>query len=516
MIEGFTGAMSLTAAGLLKGEGISPNTELTTTIEQYNNHPIVVTLKQGLSSDNQNIKNSLELLPDFMTGSIPAGMVTQQGLPINSGLTLNSVSVSDLGSTILAQAGRLFSSVPKFLSIFQQALSFVSTSTEAKSSVSQLQKTNFSDLGFQYENYTDVVTGGVSNQFDTEYLPVLADEFGNMGTMFDTTELAKLDDPGVLINNLISQGLGDVGNLEARVKETGIDLYNVDEDDRVTLMEILRSIDGQDLEEIFETTGFEPHNPDNINSLADVFEIDNLFSADAVKAIDDGDLSDLSRKLSNIGGNFDDAESLGKFYSSLELKEYPLLDELPSLMPENLTADLTTDFGTGTGENNTLTMSDMLGSITGEGYLDNFATINEILDTLAQDEDVEALLHAVSNSIEADIPTLVNLVLSKSTLQELLRIGTDSFVSAADRLRIEMDNLSTAGIDPDTVTESKENVLNFVGDFRGLTTSPTAMSFLKNLKTDDVYGQALEASLAEAHNLNNFLSVGIDPRTRLG
>lgn len=515
MADGLTGAMALSASGLIKGQGLSINSDLTNTLNDYNNNRLIVAVRTALQSGEQSQVEPLRLLPDFITGNLPID------IPVSpTTLSQSSFSNSNLANRILGQATKLLSSVPLFLEVLQQSLSFVSKNVEFKKTVNATATTNFDDLGFQYSNYTDVITGGVSNQFKTEHMPALAAELKNLGTLFNPKELSKLDDPGILIKNLIQQGLGNVGNLEAQVSATDIDLNTADEYDRVTLMAIISSINGPDLDEIIKTTGFQPYRLEEITDLGKVFEIQNIFSPDALQAIDNGSLEDLSRKLSNIGGSFNNFEEVGNFYSSLNLKSYPRLDQLKTLMPSDLLGDLNNDIGIGTGENNSVTVNDMLGSVSGEAYIDRFKEINETLDYLVDNDiDVYNLVTSLESASYSDLYNLVNNVISKPSLQEIFNRANSHYIDANDKLRLETTNLELAGIDPENMVPNKDSVLNFVNQLQDITKSSNetgVTSLLNNLKTDDIYGDAMEASLAEAHNLNNFLAVGIDPRTRLG
>ena len=137
----------------------------------------------------------------------------------------------------------------------------------------------------------------------------------------DLADLARIADPAALIKNLMNQGLGDVGNLSTMVEENQLDLDYPDDTEKAVLTNILEQIKGSDLDEIISVTNFEPAFPENISTLADVLDINNLFTEDALAAVGESPtLEDLSNKLSNIGGKFGSLSTVGTFLSSLVLR----------------------------------------------------------------------------------------------------------------------------------------------------------------------------------------------------
>lgn len=513
MANNLTGILSIAASGLMQGSGLTVNPDMNTEVTAFNQNSLIAETQRILAYNNAQFDSALSRLPPFMTGQLPAG------------ITVNGINARNVPESVLSQANKIFPNAQVFIQVFEQAQSYVTKSANFKRTLRQAQNTKFTDLGFQYQNYTDVMTGGITNQFDTAYLPVLSAEFKNLGTMFDMRSLAKLDDPGALIKNLLRQGLGIVANLDSRVTATKIDLANTDEFDRTQLTEILSTITGTDLATIVETTKFKAYQPAAITDLSKVLIAANIFSADAIRAfMPHGTMSDLARKLGNIGGTFNNAESLSKFYSSLNHKNFSNLNQLTALMTPAMVTASQAAIGQGTGTDGSVTMVDMLGTAAGVGYVEDLKGINRLLDYLiANDSDVIALrtaLQAVTESTTdlTELLTKIDAVIGKNGIQVIIDDGNRAMINMAERLKIEITNLSLAGIVPESFAPNNDSVFSFVDTLHSIGQSAAnvgSRTLLEKLATKNVYGEAIEAAILEGQNINNFSAVGIDTKTKL-
>ena len=509
MAEGLTGILTIAAAGLTQNQGLAVSAKLVSAVGLYNQNSLVTAIQNKLTSNNELLVSELRKLPNFMTGVLPNGIVI-------TGINTNNVPTS-----LLTQANRLFPSVPKFIAIFQQVQSYVTNAYQFKNTVAKAQNTNFSDLGFQYQNYSDVMTGGVTSQFDVAFLPILAKELANLGTMFDTRQLTKLDDPGTLILNLIQQGLGAVGDLESRASKTGIDLNNVDSFDRAELIELLSTIQGSDLQNIITVTGFKPYYLDKITNLSMVLDTENLFSTNARQAFaPQSTLAELAKRLGNVGGSFADAAALSKFYSSISFKKFEQLSGMKSMMPGSMVDNLNQNLGGGSGASGSLTMLDLLGSVSGGGYVDDLTGINQINSFMITDSDISQLIAQLNAPVidVGQIQPLIEKINTKPLLQSSIERGNQLFINISERLKLELENLVRAQIVPETVQPGADSVMNFVNSLHSIgRTSETvgARTVIENLATTDVYGEAVEAAIFEGQNLSNFAAVGIETKTKL-
>lgn len=534
-MSAFTGLMIIAGIGLLKNGSLGVSRNLNTVVSDFTNLNISGLVQSRLSSASDEAIDSLRYAPSFITGLPPFGV---DGYTNSQG----QLTVTNIPRAILDQGKSLFTPAPTmtslrmkfnngeddvgvFASIYAKASAYTAQAFTFAGSMAQSAGQKFDDLGFQFSNYTDVCTGGISNQFNSSGVSALAKEMPNLGTMFSTTDLSRMFHPGSMVQNLIYQGLGEVGDLENKVVEAGIDLNSLDDNSADMLYEILQSIQGSDLEQIIEVTHFNPAHLENIYSLADVLNINNLFSDEAIVAVGSGaSLDDLSNKLSNVGGNFKDTASIGKLYSSIDLTNFPTLNSLGALLPDSISGGLASlggMLGIGSGVFGQPTMNDMTGSASGAGYVDD---IQAMIDAQKDIESNTAVaffkdyLETTATLDPAILDTLIYDINSHPCLIEIIAANNQRMINCAERLNNEKNNLSLAGITPGTTAAGADGLMTLTGQLPGLGVDPMNLglgSQLSDMATGDVYGEAIQASLIEGQNRGRLAVFGIDSGTKM-
>lgn len=530
MSAGLTGLMLIAGVGLLNNKGLGVNNRLKTEVQKFNTTNISGRVQARLEGASEEIIDALGTAPSFLTGFCPPGITIG-----------NSSNITNVPQAVLDQGNSLFSppvpsgvlstfdlptsSVSSFTSIYSAASGYAAQTFSFTGSLAAAQGKNFDDMGFQFANYTDVISGGITNQFDPEGLPALAEQLPALGTMFDTNDLSRINDPITLAQNLIDQGLGYVGGLEDKLNESQIDLSDPypSDTDREIVRNILAEISGSDLEEVFSVTEFNPAYKEKITSLADVLEIDNLFDEEALSALGDNPTLDtFANKMTNIGGSFPGTASIGKFFSSLDLRSFPTLAGLGALLPAGLTDGLTNILGKGTGIFGNPTVNDMTSSASGIDYVDYITFINDIQQTLlSQDSDVQALAEYLDTEENLDaglLTVLIDNIATKPNLQSVIAKGEEYIRKTADKLSIEKSNLSAAGITPGSAASNNGGLLNFSSNLHGLGVDPMNLGLGKQiteLAQPGLEGEAMAASIVEGKNLGKLAVFGIDPGTKM-
>lgn len=284
----------------------------------------------------------------------------------------------------------------------------------------------------------------------------------------------------------------------------------------------MATISGSDLDEILSITGFTAAPNANIRTLADVLDINNVLSPAAQKSLGaNPSMDDLSRKFSNVGGRFKNLTALAGLYKSLELKSFPRLQELGALVPPDMNIDLSSSIGKGSGELGNPTMPDMVGSASGTGYMDQIKTVINLQKSLLEnDSDVQAFAQYLSTEVDPD-PNVVNSLVyninSKVQLQNDIAAGEAAMIHITERLATEKNNLSIAGIDLNK-TAASQGVMSMAGNLHGFGVDPMNLglgNILNGCATDDVHGDALQASLIEGRNLGRLSVFGIKPGTKM-
>ena len=351
----------------------------------------------------------------------------------------------------------------------------------------------------------------------------MAEQMQKFGTMFNTKDLAQISSPAALILNLYDQGLGDVGGLKSMVDERYIDLENYDEADKDLLINILKEITGSDLDEITLTTEFNPAYPENIKTLADVLDINNLFAPEAIAAVGPGaSLDTLSNKLSNVGGSFGSFTTIGNFLGGLTLTSFPMLNSLGTLLPDSLTSGLSSILGKGSGPFGNPTTAELTGSASGFGYTDNLKSIVDTQANLLQSDETvyrfKDYLDTEPNLDPAQLQSLIDDINGNPGLTNTLGDANQKMISCTERLATEKNNLQLAGISPGLAQSSTSSLLNFSGQLHGMGVDPMQLnlgSMLSNMTTNDIHGEAIQASLIEGKNLGRLSVFGINPGTKM-
>ena len=495
---------------MLKDDSVQVSPDLTQATSQFTSADLTNLVQAALASPNPAVRSSLELLPSVLSG-MPAAGAGDTGTNTN------------LVAAIKSQADSIVSGGAKgFASIFGQSSSHAATSFSFSGALAQAQGRSFDDMGFTFSNYDDVLTGGISSQFNVDALPSLAAEVSKFGTMFSTADLLNMTNPGSVAANLIDQGLGGVGNLAAMLEEEGLDMENLVDSNPTVVLDVMTRITGSDLNEILDSTGFTPPPNAKITTLADIFKIDNLLTAQAQQALGDNPTADdLSRKFSNIGGRFKDVAALGKLYSSLELTSFPRLRELGTLVPSDMEIDLSSSLGKGSGELGNPTVSDLMGSVAGVGYTDKIKQLADIqADLVANSPDVQLLAQYLSSTPNPDpvmLDTLVHNINSKPELVEVLNKAKSASIDITERLATEKSNIEVASIN--TASQSStQSLVSMAGNLHGYGVDPMSIgmgSVLEGSAKDNIYGDALKASLVEGRNLGRLSVFGIKPGTKM-
>lgn len=508
-----TGLMTVVGSTLVSNQGLAINANLLAAVDTFNTENIsgaVQTLINDLTGNlKTEIVDTLKSAPDFMTGLVP------DGIELDSNITNVVQSVVD-------QANTVFPNIPNFISVYDRANNFAVEIFNFKGTVAAAQNTKFEDVGFQFKNYTDIASGGVTSQFKTEHLKSLAAEFSNLGSLFPTKDLYNFGTINSVAQSILDQGLGYVDGFETKIKTSNINLKEMSESDTEILNNLFRNIKGSSLSEIFATTEFKPANLNDIKTLYDIFNLKNVFSTKALSALEENDtFSELANKLSNVGGKFKDAQSLGEFYSNLNVDSYTSLNSFDTLLPSSMSGTLNSVGGTGTGFFGNPTLIDMLGSVSGIGYTDDIKFINDLqVELLSSDVDILEFKNYLEsgNVVVNELTSKIESFINKGELTNKIQEGERRLRNIADRLRIELSNIIESKILIDLQPANSVEILKFAGQLHAYSNDPMKLGtadLLNSIVTSDSHGDSIRACLAEGRNLATLSAAGINPGTKI-
>lgn len=497
-----TPTLALVSNAILNNQGLAVSQELIAAVDAFNTAPVSQSVQALLAQSNitTSVKQSLQDAPSFLTGMTPAGV------DIPAGYTGENVAAD-----LLVQANTVFGgSVQSFGYAYAQAYSYASSMFEMYGALSSASVSSFNDYGFQVSNYRDLLSIGVTSQFDTDTIGMLVNEIDRLGEMFDVTDLTQMHHPASVMSRLVALGLGGTALIKDKLYAygaTNMETSGIMDVKYDVLLAIMNSVTGNDLDEVLEITGYQPL--EDMSSLLQVLDLNTVFSNELVSKL--GSLEEFTTKLSNIGGTFADINEVKDFYSKIAISDFERLNALESPAPETLFGDYTATMGTGAGPFENPTMTDLLGSAAGAGYiadLNTCVTEQNYLMTCA--DTVIAFKTFIDTHVGAgtvpDTATLDSLILEinqDSIYIEHINNGHSAMINIASRLAQEVANQALAGIELGQ-TGTFNNRLTLSNELTKLSNDPLGLhsiEIFKGMASDDVYGDALLAGINEANNL---------------
>lgn len=218
-------------------------------------------------------------------------------------------------------------------------------------------------------------------------------------------------------------------------------------------------------------------NSTGIQNLKDFTNLDKIVKPADVQGLTGG-LSSISGKLGDMGASFPSPAAAKNLMNNIEIPSIPKLDAAGSL--GKIAADAQADLG------------DLVGS--GRGPL-GLPNIKDFMQAATGGPEVDALNTALASGSESAIATAVSNLESALTKSQTL--------------------LQNAGIDIDSpAPKSLGTVMSFGQSLHKLganTTGSGIVGALKDMATNDKYGEAIKASLAEGKNKALMGANGIKP-----
>jgi hypothetical protein len=567
-----TTAIALNAQStIINGHGLQESANLIAQISTFQSHPIIPLMANTYAlaiTSNSNVA-ILASLANLCVG-VSAGQWIIDAYPGNiTPVSSGATNPHSFSSTINTQAGLPFAyGLSGFANVFQTAYGFMQSGFETVASIYMLTGKSYAQSGLGYTGPKDLATNGINSN---GYL------YGNVvskwGTMYDVNNIGTASDPYVFGQNLLNQGLGQYGNLSAKLSAAGLNVNNLTQIPQNTtttsqaqvnvatstpigsvdlptlanittttvvsgtsasvIQSIYQSITGADLQNIVTATNVTISNS-SITTLADYLNFNSITSpADYASLSSLGITTFLgftTTLQSKVGSGF--FKSWADMASMLTHIEVPVLTYTsatstdPVLLSSTISTLLTAN-GTGTGPFNNLILTDMLGAVTGVPYTPLFQTLNTSYNSLNTNKVYLAALalnNAILGNVDApDIPGLDANVANVNSQINSLTIpvaGQTAYYQMLNHLTQEVTNLSSAGV---AFNSGYAGALNGFGQSIGYTASDKTQfqtyQFFANLITNDVYGDTIRSAITESINTTVLGTKGItvnnDPNPQL-
>lgn len=553
-----TPTVLIAAKGLISGDalGVSPK----------------MTEKMNIFGNN----NMMGAISDYMPDGLPDFM--SQGPTQVTKLQKQASMIMPSGPGVDPAAA-----MKQFAGVFNQSAAFGTAGAEWGAALKQFQGKSFTDIAPNFGKMSDVNTNGLSNMFSgalgnvpslppgmvpadllKDSMAKLGASMKGMGTMFDPGNLGKMSDPLALVANLQKQGLGDIGGLNERLYEAGIE--NIEDADPETVKRVLAKIQGEDLKRLMKNTGFSPTG--QVTDLSQILDAKNILPSNLLSALPGGDLGGLANGLGNLGGNFKSFDDVSNMMKSMDVPQLSSLDALTKPLPDDVFEEFKDLLGEGDGPFGNPTMGDLLGSVSGKGHMEGFGEMGLALQKMSGSGISNSLLQSGGNLANAVAAARANAIangIPESDEDQILTyIDTDpavisakadmdaagqafsqqmannldlksltdkanaAFSSIKDQLDKEQRNFGEpsfksdgsfdklvggkAGIDLSAIPKSNTSILAMAGNLHNFGVDKLNLGFgemFSSMALPGISGEAIQAALQEGRNRAKMVAVGI-------
>lgn len=426
--------------------------------------PATITAMMGLAQGG-----ALQVNP--VIGSAISTMTQYAATLANTNPTFAS-QITSAATALATQSSQLMAAGPAgFGTILNQAAGHIKESVEVKKAMNFMANTNFSDFGSGITSMSSLATQGVDTVLGN--LGAASKAFSSAGSLFDSTDMKNFGTSVGLINQMKSSKLANSTGLNSALVKAGVDITKLDDPTQASKIDMVMSNikDPAVINSVANQFDIKPAGTSSMQSLKDFTDITKLANPADIKGLST-DLTGIGSKLGSMGASFKNPAAASNFCAGIEVPNVPKLNDFaPDLAGLMSKAGPVIDnlVGTGTGKLGVPSMEDFMGSVSGTS------------------------------------PAITNVL--KSITPESIA-GVQSMVTSANSL------FQKAGIDltsPPKVSAS--TVMAFATSLHkiGADSVTGAGSILKSMATNDAFGEAVKASLAEGKNKAVMAASGISP-----
>lgn len=499
--------------GLLKNQGFAVSANLIAQTATFSNLDITQASQGCLTSvggQTTAVQQALKNVPGFLTGII--GNISSYTDNIT---VINNLNTDNIISNISVHANTVFGTgAGKFVGVLNRTKSFVESSYDSYITAYALSHTNINNFGFTINNYTDILTVGISSQFNlvgglgNQSFVDFARQLKNIGTLFDINNLNLIDQPYVLCLNLLNQGFNSISDV---LIAQSIDINAIDIVDKNKILSALKNIVGTDLSDIINGTGFKPQL--NLTSLADVFDIKYILTTAATR-VAGGSLSSLANKFLNIGGKFESFNDLSDFLLNLKYNvNVEVFDQLTDF--NSIVSDISILAGSGSGIYGNPTVDDVIGSVGGSRYNDLISSINNFQNLIINTTQGQALKDAILSAYTLDINdssgiNAANIIIQRTNelndaLPSTVNAGILKFSELVSKFIIEIQNYQLIKFDLEDIVTNVDTVNTFTKELVNVNQDPKQLgyaNYIKNVVDTTIYGSSIMAAVIEGTNIH--------------
>lgn len=351
----------------------------------------------------------------------------------------------------------------------------------------------------------------------------------NFGDLYDFSNLQTLG-PVNLLMSLQSAGLADSLGINEAINTLGYNPNNPMTVPPAAITTILSNIDGSDLQKIITQTGAVLVKP--AQTAADLLDPGFFIPLGGVAALGLGagvaGMTDLQNTLTNLGIQGSNM-TYGAFLSSMKTQAMTYLGQVDQLIPMDVQDTLKPLLGEGGGLFGNPTMNDMIGTASGATHTDAFGNISATLSSLMNSSVGQGLNTAIQNmtaaigtggqtaafnALTAAVNTFNSQTANNTDLQEAITSAQSSFEASQAHLVKEISNLNLVGLSLSSsqpTSSGISSILNLGNKLHDYGVDKQQLGhneLFSGVATDNLTGDAIQASLLEGRNLAKSYAVG--------
>ena len=260
-----------------------------------------------------------------------------------------------------------------FGAFLSQAQNHIKDAGELQSAVTNINNTNFADLGSGITNMSSMATRGLDSVMGS--LPSAANALTSAGPCFDLKDMSNFGTGTGLVNKLNSVRMGGASGINDALTANGVDITRLSDpiySDNIT--KTLASIkDPAVISAVKDQLGVSPHGEiGNLNDLTDITKLANPASISGLT----GGLSGMAGKLGDMGAKFPSPGAAASMLNNISIPSVPNLNSaaanLPDLLSGGTNASTINNMITGGVTSGIPTMTDFMQHVAGGPSIDSF------------------------------------------------------------------------------------------------------------------------------------------------
>lgn len=409
-------------------------------------------------------------------------------------------------------------------------------------------------LGEGYPDMQAVVTNGISTlvtEATTTNFGLLADDIQNIGNAFNLVDIANFGNPGQVLQALNNSDGFSVTGLDTVMTKLGIDpstIFNLASPNYNVLMQQI--LDMITVPELISNAQSLLNSNLNLKKLGEYTDFDKIFikSKDIITF---KNFSEFKLKLQAIElGRIENLIQLADYIRRITPVDLPTIQNTTTFIRRGYIDSLVAKFLGGTGANESITLSDMIGTLGAVGITteaSNYRTAMQSLYTAGEltslatsltqfaaglngdyttvisagpparitisdpsgisiAEDVASAVYAsYQNAKIGQIETACANLMSRRNVNDDIQVAIDNWNLIFKKIFDEKDFQSRIDMNYDIRTDFSDNALNFITGLRGTIESDDKKAIITGMidqaiRDGDIGGEYLRAYIKELEN----------------